>query len=252
MNITYNEILGTIIISFVMGIRFIPIIALSDLFGGRFSPFIVKASLIPIFGALRYFSMNKEEIYDSVDLFFLLTEFFFGYLVAIPFIILLKFLINSSSIVENLFGSIGVLNSQGIIDERNSAIEMMFELIVILLVFTSDLHLLVLKLILTPEITNISGSTIKQMTLEIIRNFNLLSKNSIGYFVTMIFISLSITLILGLSDLLVPNFNLSVHSIIFNSIVIVMGVSILLDKICSYFYWDILNIIKLSSVLSNY
>ncbi|MCX7958112.1 MAG: hypothetical protein N3B13_03615, partial [Deltaproteobacteria bacterium] len=182
-----GELFGIIITSVLMGVRFIPAISLSELFGGRFTPFIVKSSLVAILGFFRYFISARQDLVSVFEISYLISEFGLGLILASPFILLSKYLISLSSVAESLFGGLGVLNSQGIFDERNSALEMFFEMIIIMLIFISDSHLLLLKLLFGSHNLSLSDDAFRRIIHEVIICFNSLSKNSIGYFAPVIY-----------------------------------------------------------------
>ncbi len=251
MSINISEVAGIMIVSLSLGVRFVPVISLSELLGGRFTPLMVKSSLVAILGFFRYFTSDRSFICQSIDIGFIVSEFLLGFLIAAPFIILTKFIINSSSVVENLFGSMGVLNSQGIFDERSSVLEMIFEMIVILIIFSSDSHLFLLKLLLGTTDLSFGQEIIRQMTYGIISNLNLISKNGLGYFGPVIFIALSLTVIFAFADLTGGNLNISSNTLFINTIVIIGGIIIMLKKICLYIQIDIFRIRNLAETIQN-
>ncbi|MEM3609621.1 MAG: flagellar biosynthetic protein FliR [Candidatus Anstonellales archaeon] len=246
MNI--SDIFTIIITSLFFGVRFIPVISISDLFGGKFTPLIVRSSLIALLGFFRYFVANGEELNSTFGIFFILKEFLWGFIISSPFIILLKSIINSTSLVENLFGNVGSLNAQGVFDERSSPFETIFEMIVILLIFSTDTHLFLLNVLLNSYDPFIGGDIIKQITLDILKYFNMISKNGIWYFAPVIFVALSSTVILAFADLLGNHFNMSSHNFLLNTIIILIGFILLFNKVCSYLLLDINRIRYLSNL----
>lgn len=249
MNI--NEIFNIMITSLALGVRFIPIISISELFGGRFTPLYVKSSLVAILGFFRFSTASHNEINYGFSIPFIITEFFFGFMIALPFILMTKLIISSSSTIENLFGSMGILNSQGIFDDRSSALEILFEMLVILLIFIPGTHLFILKLLLLPHPFTLTNTGIEEIVFKIISDFNIISKNASGYFFPLFIAAFSSVIVLSLADLLGTNLNLSSQSFLLNSMIIIAGILFFIDKICTLLKIDISRIQNLSSYISD-
>ncbi|MGB9599513.1 MAG: hypothetical protein ACP5KG_08355 [Myxococcota bacterium] len=246
----FSELFQIIIISATLGVRFIPIISISEVFGGKYVPMLVRSSLIGILGFFRYLILPVSSIPDGFDIRFVLSEFFIGYIISLPFILLVKFIISSASTIENLFGSMGVLNSQGIFDERGSALEMIFEMIVISLIFLSGAHLNILSLILKFSIHDLSYLRIQEVVFHLLSNFNILSKNCIGYFLPILLLALSALLLMAFSDMLGTNLNLSSCTFILNAILIFGGIVFLLKNIVNLIGIDIARVSNLTDLIA--
>ena len=234
-----EEVVNILIISMSLGVRFIPIISISDLFGGRYVPALVKSSLVGIIGIFRFFIIPEAQRPFAFDLIFVIKEFFIGYILSLPFILLTKYIISSSSIIENVFGSISTLNTQGIFDERNSSLEMIFEMLVISLMFISNIHILVLGILLSSYNIDISFQNISTIIHNLLIDFNIISRNGIGYFFPVFLISFVVVLVLSISDKLGQSLNISANTTLLNTIIIIGGVALFLNKIVVYIGLDI-------------
>lgn len=245
-----NQIFDIIITSLCAGVRFIPLVCISELFGGRYTPLPVKSSLIALLGFYRYFIVDRTLLPYGFNIKFVFTEFVTGYLITAPFILLTKFIINSSSTIENLFGNMSPLNSQGIFDERGSSLEMIFEMIVITIIFVSGVHIFLLKLLMEHRGLNLDNQVFYQITITIIKHLSILSRDTILYFAPLVILSIATILILAFSDTIDRSLNLSSSGILINSIIILVGIILLLKNICSLLQADIFRIAGVSRTIA--
>lgn len=245
-----NSAFDIIITSMALGVRFIPIISISEVFGGKYVPLLVRSSLIGILGFFRYFYLSDTSLLDGFSLGFLLSEFFCGFIISLPYILLVKFIINTTSTLENLFGGMGILNSQGIFDERGSAFEMLFEMIIISIILTYGVHLDILKLIMNFSYIDLNTLNVSEITNKLLINFNILSKNAIGYFLPIIIMAFSSLLLMAFSDILGTNLNFSFNTYLVNSILILVGIIFFLKNIADNISIDILRIRNLANLIT--